>query len=214
MFNTGFSMNIPAVAEEEGGETSRILSASAKKYGLNVLAGLAVRPHGRTKAVNLAIAFDRSGAIVARYAKTHPFSFAKEDRHFSRGNTLVIFPLEGVPVSVFICYDLRVPEIFREVAREVQAVFVLANWPASRKDHWEALLMARAIENQCFVIGVNRIGKDGNGISYPGASHVFDPLGRDLCAGGPREQFLTCDIDPEVTTRVRAQFPFLRDMRL
>ena len=213
MFNTGFSMNISAIAEDENGETSRTLSALAKKYRLNVIAGFAAKAPGRKKAKNLAVVFDRRGAIIATYSKIHPFSFAKEDQYFTAGNTRVIFHIEGIPLSVFICYDLRFPEIFRDIARGVQAIIVLANWPSSRKDHWETLLKARAIENQCFVIGVNRTGKDGNGIRYSGSSHVFNPLGEDICAGGSRGQFISCEIDPETVVKVRSQFPFLDDIR-
>jgi predicted amidohydrolase len=213
MFNTGFSMNIPAISEGEAGETSRVLSELSKKYGLNVIAGFAAKAPGRKKARNLAAVFARSGSLIATYAKMHPFSFAQENKYFSAGNTRVIFHIEGIPMSVFICYDLRFPEIFRDIARGVQAVFVLANWPSSRKDHWEALLKARAIENQCFVIGVNRTGKDGNGIRYPGASHVFGPLGEDICTGNSREQFIVCEINPETVSKVRSQFPFLDDIR-
>lgn len=214
MFNTGFSMNIPAISEDEDGETSHILSDLAKKYGLNVIAGFAAKTAGQKKAKNLAFVFDRNGSNIARYSKMHPFSFAKEDTYFSAGNTRVIFHIEGIPSSVFICYDLRFPEIFRDVAREVRMIFVIANWPVARKDHWESLLKARAIENQCFVIGVNRTGKDGNGISYPGASHIFDPMGKVICSGGSREQFIVCEIDPVTVTRVRSRFSFLGDMRL
>jgi omega-amidase len=213
MFSTGFSMNISAIAEDERGETSRTLSELAKKYGLNVIAGFAAKKPGRKKARNLAVALDRRGAVIATYAKMHPFSFAQEDKYFSAGNTRIIFHVEEVPASVFICYDLRFPEIFRDIAGGVQMIFVLANWPNSRRDHWETLLKARAIENQCFVIGVNRTGKDGNGIRYSGASHVFDPMGNDICSGAPRAQFLVCEIAPEVVAKVRAQFPFLNDMR-
>jgi len=213
MFNTGFSINIPVVAEDEEGETSKLLSSLAEKYDLNVIAGFAARSPGQKKAKNLAVAFDRSGSIIAKYSKMHPFSFAKENKFFSAGNTRVIFHIEGIPASVFICYDLRFPEIFRDIARGVQAVFVLANWPSTRKDHWETLLKARAIENQCFVVGVNRTGKDGNGISYPGASHIFDPMGTDICSGGTREQVIVCEIDFKEIIKVRAQFPFLEDMR-
>ena len=182
MFDTGFSMNISALSEDEKGETARVLSGLAKKYGLNVIAGFAAKTPGRKKAKNLAVVFDRSGSVIANYAKMRPFSFADEDKYFSAGNSSVVFSIEGVPASVFICYDLRFPEIFREVAREVRMIFVLANWPDTRKDHWETLLKARAIENQCFVIGVNRTGKDGNGIRYSGASHVYGPTGkRYLC---------------------------------
>ena len=213
MFNTGFSMDISAIAEDERGETSQVLSVLAKKYGLNVIAGFAAKKPGRKKLRNLAVAIDRKGSAIATYAKMHPFSLAKEDKYFSAGNTRVIFHIEGMPASVFICYDLRFPEIFRDIARGVQAIFVLANWPGSRKDHWETLLKARAIENQCFVIGVNRTGKDGNGIRYPGASHVYDPMGNDICSGGPKVQFIACEIDPETVTKVRSQFPFLEDIR-
>jgi predicted amidohydrolase len=213
MFDTGFSMNISAISENEKGETFRTLSGFAKKYGLNAIAGFAAKTPGRKKARNLAVAFDRNGSYIATYTKMHPFSFGKEDKYFSAGNARVIFHIEDVPASLFICYDLRFPEIFRDVSRAVRMIFVLANWPASRTDHWEALLRARAIENQCFVIGVNRTGKDGNNIRYSGASHVFDPLGKDICAGGPKEQFITCEIDPEEVIKVRSQFPFLKDMR-
>ena len=129
--------------------------------------------------------------FIAKYSKMHPFSFAKEDQYFSAGNTRVIFHIEGIPASVFICYDLRFPEIFRDIAREVQAVFVLANWPSTRKDHWETLLKARAIENQCFVIGVNRTGKDGNGIRYPGASTFLILWGKISAQGAQKSSLLS-----------------------
>jgi len=187
MFNTGFSMNIAALAEEEHGETSVLLSGLAREYGLNLIAGPAIKKAGESKARNCALAFDRSGMLLANYSKLHPFSFAEEDRHYAAGTETVLFSIDNMPSSVFICYDLRFPEVFRSVARTVHAIFVIANWPSSRIDHWETLLRARAIENQCFVIGVNRTGRDGNGISCPGASHTYDPMGNDLsCAHSGR----------------------------
>jgi len=213
MFDTGFSMNMSVHGEDKKGDTARILSGLAKKYGLNVIAGFAAKTPGRKKTKNLAVVFGRSGSVIANYAKMRPFAYAGEDKYFSAGNSSVVFPVEGVPASVFICYDLRFPELFREVAREVRIIFVIANWPDSRKDHWEILLKARAIENQCFVIGVNRTGKDGNGIRYSGASHVYGPTGKDICTGGPGEQFIVCEIDPEDVMKVRRHFPFLEDMR-
>jgi len=213
MFDTGFSMNIPALGRGGKGETARVLSGLAKRYGLNIIAGFAEKTPGREKAKNLAVVFDRNGSGIASYTKMRPFTFADEDKYFSAGNSSVVFSVEGVPASVFICYDLRFPEIFREVAREVRIIFVIANWPERRKDHWETLLKARAIENQCFVVGVNRTGKDGNGIRYPGASHVYGPTGKDICAGGPKALFIACEIDPEEVTKVRCRFPFLDDIR-
>jgi predicted amidohydrolase len=92
-------------------------------------------------------------------------------------------------------------------------MFVIANWPTVRKDHWLALLKARAIENQCFVIGVNRTGTDGNGIQYPGASCIYDPLGNVLCKGGDTEEMIVCELNPNDTDKVRSQFGFLKDIR-
>ena len=213
MFNTGFSMNIPSVAEEERGETFSFLSRLAKEYRINVIAGFAVKAAAQGKVYNQAFAFARNGSVAAVHSKIHPFCLAGEDQFFNAGKTPVIFRIEGISASIFICYDLRFPEIFRNVAKKVSLIFVIANWPASRKDHWTTLLKARAIENQCFVVGVNRTGKDGNGISYPGASHVFDPLGKVICKGTAKEQFIACQIDPGIVSEVRTRFPFLEDMK-
>ena len=214
MFATGFSMNVTALAEEENGETSLLLSGLAREYGLNLIAGLAMKRADESKGRNSALAYDRSGRLLANYSKQYPFTFAEEDRYYAAGTDTVLFSVDDMPSSIFICYDLRFPEVFRSVARDVQAVFVIANWPFSRIDHWETLLRARAIENQCFVIGVNRTGRDGNGIIYPGASHIYDPLGKDLCPVRVRDEFLTAEFDPKEVMKVREDFPFLNDMRL
>lgn len=211
MFSSGFSMNVRAVAEEENGETPKLLSGLAGKYSVNIIAGLPLKKSDGFE--NGALAFDRSGRLVASYSKLYPFTLAGEHRHYAPGKGPIVFNLDGMAASVFICYDLRFPEAFRQVAREVQAIFVIANWPASRAVHWEALLKARAIENQCFIIGVNRTGTDGNGISYAGASRVYGPMGDDLCTENLRDEFLTVEFDPEETLKVRESFPFLKDMR-
>lgn len=145
--------------------------------------------------------------------KIHPFSFSGEDKYYIAGINPVIFNIDDSPCSVFICYDLRFPEIFKKVAKNVQAIFVIANWPASRKEHWETLLKARAIENQCFVIGVNRIGVDGNGITYHGASNIFDPSGNNILCGNDKDEFLTGEINLKDAAEVRSKFPFLKDMK-
>jgi predicted amidohydrolase len=214
MFASGFSMNVTAIAEEEHGETSTLFSGLAREYGLNLIAGLAIKKAGEARARNCALAYDRSGRLLANYSKQYPFTFAGEDRHYAAGTDSVLFSVDGMPSSVFICYDLRFPEAFRSVARDVHAIFVIANWPSSRIDHWETLLRARAVENQCFVIGVNRTGSDGNGITYPGASHVYDPLGKDIPSVRIQEELLTAEFDPREVIRIREQFPFLSDMRM
>lgn len=214
MFSTGFSMKVPVIGEAEDGETGQFLSRLAKRYGINLIAGFVVRIPNEEKGLNSALAYGRKGEVLTRYTKIHPFSFVGEDLYYAAGGDTVIFDMDGVPCSVFICYDLRFPEVFRKVVPAVRMVFVLANWPAERKEHWDTLLKARAIENQCFIIGVNRTGKDGNGLSYSGASHVFGPSGTDLCSGGENEELLICEINPEDVFSVRSKFPFLNDMRL
>lgn len=213
MFSTGFSMNVPVIGEAEDGATDIFLSGLAKSYGVNLLAGFAVSRAGEDKGRNTAVAYGRKGELLTRYTKIHPFSFAGEDLYYRPGTDTVIFNIDGVPCSIFICYDLRFPEIFREVATDVRMIFVPANWPSERKEHWEALLRARAIENLCFIIGVNRTGKDGNGLSYPGASHIFGPLGNDICCGGEDDELLICEVNPEEVSEVRLKFPFLNDIR-
>lgn len=212
MFNTGFSMDAGKLAEGEAGETDAFLSGLSKKHGTNIIAGFQLRMSGEPQ--NIARAYDRKGAAVATYAKMHPFSFAGEDRHFRPGAGPVLFSLDGVPSSVFICYDLRFPEVFRAVAPAALVVYVLANWPSDREDHWVSLLKARAIENQCFVVGVNRAGSDGNGLVYLGRSCVFGPSGVPVCTGGPGEETILCDLDPGEAVMHRARYPFLGDMRL
>lgn len=212
MFNTGFSMNVSSIAEYEDGETSSELSKMAAQNSINVIAGYVVRVPDNTKGRNIAVAYNRNGKNTMKYIKLHPFSFAGEDQYYLAGNDPVVFDIEGLKASIFICYDLRFPEVFRRVAKDVQAIFVIANWPSERKEHWLALLKARAIENQCFIIGVNRTGRDDNGILYPGFSAIFDPSGSELCCGGGNVEFMKCEINPQETFEVRERFPFLQDM--
>lgn len=213
MFNTGFSMNVSTIAEDENGETAAILSTMAKRYAINIIAGYAIKGIDRKKGRNIAVVYNRKGELVARYVKIHPFSFASEDQHYAAGNNTIIFNIEGMSSGIFICYDLRFPEVFRSIAKKVQAIFVIANWPSSRKEHWETLLNARAIENQCFIIGVNRTGTDGSGILYPGDSRVFNPSGMEICSGSDTDAFITCRINHGEVAETRARFPFLSDMR-
>jgi omega-amidase len=213
MFNTGFSMDIFRIGESGKGETASFLSHMAKEYRINIIAGLPELEIGEEKGRNVAVIYNTGGNLIAKFSKLHPFSFAKEDQYYFAGNDIITFTIAGMPSSIFICYDLRFPEVFRKVARKVQAIFVIANWPTTRKDHWEALLKARAIENQCFIIGVNRSGEDGNGIYYSGASQIFDPLGNTVCAGNETEEMIIGEFSPDETDEVRSRFGFLKDIR-
>ena len=208
MCTTGFSMEAHTIKGSEAGEE---LSALASAHRICILGGVAAPSVG--KGLNKALAFDGSGALVSEYSKMHPFSLAGEDKHYAPGKEPVTFDLAGVSSSVFICYDLRFPEVFRRVARAVKVIYVLANWPAGRQEHWHTLLRARAIEDQCFVAGVNRVGTDGNGIAHAGGSCVYGPFGQEFLIAGDKEGAYTVDLDLSLADSVRAQYPFLNDMR-
>jgi omega-amidase len=214
MFNTGFSMDLATISDEGIGATTSALSEIARKNHINLIAGFPIKAPGEDKGRNMAVAYDRKGMLMATYTKMHPFCLADEQKYYMAGDNVTTFYIDGVSSSVFICYDLRFPEVFRKVAKRVQAIFVIANWPCERVEHWNALLKARAIENQCFMIGVNRTGIDGNGIRYCGSSCIIDPMGSFNCSGTQSDEYLVCDFDSARVTEIRSQFPFLKDMRL
>jgi len=211
MFNSGFSMNSAAVAERPDGLSSQKLSKLAKKHHINIIAGLTQIKDNL--ASNIALVINRQGIIKAKYIKNYPYSHAGEDKSYMTGNQQVVFELDEVKASIFICYDLRFPELFRNVAKQVQVIFVIASWPETRQDHWQTLLKARAIENQCFVVGVNRIGKDGNGLNYIGGSQVFDPSGVNLSRGGKEQEYLVTELELSKVNIIRQELPFLQDMK-
>jgi omega-amidase len=214
MFATGTSLNTAITAESADGPTDAFLTTAAQKHAMNIIAGFALQgKNSSSKALNIAAVYNRQGDRVVQYAKLHLFSPAREDCHYDAGSSPVPFELDGAPCGIFICYDLRFPEAFRSIAKKVQAIFVIANWPRARIEHWETLLRARAIENQCFVIGVNRTGVDGNGLYYSGCSQIIDPWGRVLCHGSERESVVTGEFDLQEVEHYRAKYKFLNDMK-
>lgn len=211
MFSTGFSMSPDHTCEDEDGPTRRFLSDIARENRMVVLGGAVLRgENGRGR--NTAFIIDREGQELARYAKIHLFSHLGEDRHHEAGNGPTVFAVEGIDCSCFICYDLRFPEVFRQVADRCQLVFVIASWPASRQRHWDILLRARAIENQLYVVGVNRVG-EGGGLRFGGGTAIISPKG-ERCAGGSSEETLViADIAPREVRDLRRELPFLKDRR-
>ena len=161
----------------------------------------------------MALAVSPGGEILGRYAKLHPFSYAGETEHYEPGGEIVTFDWEGLTAAPFICYDVRFPEIYRRAVRRGARLFLtIANCPSARVHHWTTLLIARAIENQAYVAGVNRSGSDPNA-AYPGASIVVDPKGEIIARAGAGEEVLVAEIDPVVVDEYRAAFPVLRDLR-
>jgi omega-amidase len=212
MFATGFSMNVATVAEREPRPTERSLAELAREHGVYVMGGLASRIDERCVR-NECVVFDAAGSIVARYGKLHPFTLGRESSCFTKGDTVTMFAWPGFVVAPFVCYDLRFPEIWRHAVRRGATLMTdIANWPHARIHHWTALLTARAIENQCYVIGVNRAGRDPT-LRYPGKSIVIDPSGKVLAEAGEGEQVLTAEIEPAVVEEYRRKLPFLTDIR-
>jgi predicted amidohydrolase len=213
MFTTGFSMNISKIAEDENSFTNRALKEFAKKYRMYLVAGYVIKDKSMGKGRNVAVIYNRKGQKIALYTKIHPFSYAKENKYYLPGEDVAIFKIDNIPSSVFICYDLRFPEIFRKVAKNVYVIFVIANWPFSRIEHWNTLLKARAIENQCYVVGVNRVGIDGNNITYNGSSQIISPLGEIIVKANEKERLMFGEIYPEIVKETRMKFPFLKDIK-
>jgi omega-amidase len=211
MFATGFTMNVKEIAEPMNGHTMAFLRQQAVDSGSYVLGGIARR--AGQKVFNEAVCVAPAGECVARYAKLHPFGPGGESDHYSAGSGLSVFQCGGLKVALFICYDLRFPEAFRaSVAQGAEAMIVIANWPSRRHMHWTALLKARAIENQAYVIGINRCGHDPK-LDYAGGSVVFDPCGKIVSSAGSKESILSARLDPALPSRCRADFPVLKDIR-
>lgn len=208
LFCSGFTMNT-ATAEREDGPTETFLRDAAEGLDMWILAG--IPEVGPDRARNVAVLVSPSGAIE-RYTKIHPFSFGDEDQHYAAGDTVVRWTVEGLRITPFICYDLRFPEPFRAVADDTDTYVVIASWPERRRHHWSTLLRARAIENQAYVLGVNRVGS-GGGLTYSGQSAAIDPWGEALVEASGQESLLLVDITPSVVSDARAAFPPLRDRR-
>jgi|ETNmetMinimDraft_26_1059896.scaffolds.fasta_scaffold26007_2 predicted amidohydrolase len=211
MFSTGFSMKTAKTAEPAGGPIERFCGDQARRHGLHLLGTKAARFQGEPQ--NAALLFGPDGKLAAYQGKVHPFTFAGEHQHFRAADELSVTPVGSFRLATAICYDLRFPELFRALALGgADLIVVPANWPRSRMTAWSQLLIARAIENQCYVVGVNRVGR-GGGLDYDGRSAIIDPLGEVLATARGTEQLVVADLDPDHLADVRERFPFLPDAR-
>ncbi len=213
MFATGFTMNADAMAEPYGGPTEQFLARTAQEFGVCLFAGAAMR--GRDgQARNKALVFSPAGELIAYYAKMRLFTPGGEPQHYAAGEHPVAFRWNDCTVSPFICYDLRFPEIFREAAgaHRPELFVVIANWPEKRIRHWTRLLQGRAIENQAYVLAVNRLGRDPF-YDYNGQSVIVDPQGELLAEAGEREGCIGAKLDIPLLDKYRQGLPFLADLR-
>lgn len=213
MFATGFTMDFAKVAESpQQSPTLSFLSELAQKYRSAILAGLVLNRDGLL--TNEAVLIDSSGQIVGDYAKIHPFTPSGEDNVGASGSWVKTMPLASGDgdwtLAPFVCYDLRFPEIFRLATPTSDLLIVLANWPTPRVEHWITLLKARAIENQAYVIGVNRVGSDPE-LHFPGRSLIVDPKGELLAEAGDSVEILTATLDLNAVHQWRRDFPASQD---
>jgi predicted amidohydrolase len=220
MYATGFSMAAERIAEDAEGPSAAFLAEQAQRHHVWVCGSVPTkaRPSAPSALPTNSFVLAAPDGVVQRYDKLHPFSYAGEHEHYGAGELSFTFDIEGVRVTPFVCYDLRFADEWWAKAEATDLYVCVANWPAARRTHWQTLLRARAIENQAYVLGVNRVGegldRSGTTIDYVGDSLIIDPLGELLATAEPGvEQVITADVDPRRVADVRSSFPFLRDRR-
>ena len=212
MFPTGYSMNTAATVEGPDGPTRQFYTQLARRYQCTVVGGLVSCSDKAGCGRNEAVVVSPPGEQLALYCKMRPMRLGGEIDHYDRGESITTFQWGELTVCPFICYDLRFPELFRAGARAgAQMFIVIASWPSHRQAHWTALLRARAIENQAYVVGVNRCGTDPQ-FRYAGGSVCFDPHGTAIAELDDKPGLLTAPIDPKVVIDWRQQFPALLDL--
>ena len=165
------------------------------------------------KTTNNVLIVDSKGKLLATYAKIHPFSFSGENNHYAGGNEICSCVYGEANIGLTICYDLRFPEIFQALSQSCNLILTIANWPERRVMHWTSLLQARAIENQSFMVGVNRTGKDGNGHEYVKSSVIFDPAGIEISPIHSNHEMDIYDISLTQVLSVRNAFPMKLDRK-
>jgi predicted amidohydrolase len=210
-FSTGFSMT-PGIGEPEGGPSAQFLLARAAEHGVWVAGSCPeVAAEGELPYNSLVLA--GPDGTVHRYRKLHPFTHAGEHERFRAGEKPVTVQIGGLRITPFICYDLRFANIFWEAAPQTDVYLVPANWPSPRRHHWQTLLQARAIENQAYVVGCNRVGAAGDGTEHVGDSRIVSPMGELLATAAGVETILLADVDAAEVAATRDRLKFLPDRR-
>ena len=208
MFTSGFSMNAEAFAESMEGETIRWLKQTAKQKNLAIVGSLAIKE--KDQLYNRFVFIEPSG-FITHYDKRHTFTLAGEHQVYTAGTQKIIIEYKGWKICPLICYDLRFP-VWARNTEDYDVLIYVANWPKPRINAWDALLKARAIENMCYCIGVNRVGNDANGHNYPGHSAVYDVLGNLLTKDVSAKEFIeTITLEKNPLTKYRKALGFLND---
>lgn len=215
MFSTGFAVREPNLGEPEGGPSSQFLVDQARSRGIVVGGSCPEIPADSDpddhRPANVFVLAGPDG-VIARYRKIHPFSYGGEHLLVRPGADTLTVPIGGLRVSPFVCYDVRFADSFWGLAAGTDVYLVVANWPDTRRHHWMTLLVARAIENQAYVVGVNRTGGlAADRLRYVGDSMIVDPFGEVLAQADDAEGPIFADIDAEHVASVRGRFPFMDD---
>jgi predicted amidohydrolase len=209
---TGFTMHSDKFAESIEGESYNYFKTISKKFKVHILAGMIEQEEDNR--FNTLFHISPNGELITKYRKIHPFSYSRENEFYQRGKQPVITEIENFKVGLSICYDLRFPELYRFYGKEkVDMMVSIANWPIARIEHWRVLLRARSIENQCYMVGVNRVGNDPK-LSYNGYSSVFDPMGNEIVSITDQEVLISAELQKDKIIEVRKTFPFLEDIHL
>jgi omega-amidase len=214
MWTTGYCLDrIAALADRDLEPTAGLLSSLAKELGIWLVGGSIANRGADGRVRNTALAHGPDGTLLATYEKVHLVPMMNEHLWLAPGDRVVTFSLAGVTAGLSICYDLRFPELFRQMALAgAHLLFVPAEWPSARLHHWRILLQARAVENQCYVIACNRVGRDSDN-AFPGHSTVISPWGEVLAEGEAEEATVTATIDVHAVSGIRERVPVFRDRR-
>lgn len=222
MFSTGFSMNPERFAETMDGETAKWMKRISAENNIILTGSLIIKdiaPPSERRGAGGEVYFNRliwmlPNGQFGYYDKRHRFAFAGEDEKYSAGTKRLIASVKGWKINLLVCYDLRFPVWSRQTSSpspEYDVLIYVANWPERRSIAWKTLLVARAIENQCYVVGVNRVGNDGNNIYHSGDSMIVDPLGEILYHTSDEEDIFTIALDKAHLQTMREKFPFWKD---
>ncbi|MEM8993410.1 MAG: carbon-nitrogen family hydrolase [Acidobacteriota bacterium] len=216
MFACGFSMATDRIAEPAEGPSTRFLAEQAERHGVWIGGSVPELPPGQEPGGGVkprnTFVLAGPGGERHRYFKIHPFTYAGEHEHYRAGDAFTTVEVDGVRLTLFICYDLRFADEFWATAQDTDAYLVVANWPEARRHHWRNLVVARAIENQAYVVAVNRVGQGGK-LRYTGDSHIVDPQGEVLASAAGQEAALTAILRRSRVEETRGTFPFLQDRR-
>lgn len=206
---TGFSMNLSLCEDVHNSESLAFFQNCCRDHAIGCVFGYGEKSDDNY--YNELVYIDRKGTVIEKYRKLHPFTYGGEI--YSAGNDVASFDFDGNDIGLSICYDLRFPEVYQQLSKKCGCIIVAANWPEARREHWITLLRARAIENQCYVIGCNRVGVTDN-IAYSGDSTIIDPNGAIVVsAESNKEQLLCCEIDLNIAKKLRSDFPVKKDRR-